>query len=146
MWPLLGQERNGFNQQKAPAGLLALLDKSHKGSGRSWGGEINFLHSSVQRRCSRGCTVSDSFCGHLFNAETIMCCIAHSGILFSNSIPLVPRNVNNEAFSREVEMLPETCCRGRTCCWLMLWVILGIRGHNWLELFLTPKIKSKAFL
>lgn len=43
-----------------------------------------------------------------------MCYIAHSGILFSNSLPLVPRNMNNEAFSREVEMLPETHRRGRT--------------------------------
>lgn len=92
------------------------------------------------------CTVSDSFCGHLFNNETVMCYIAHSGILFSNSLPLVPRNMNNEAFSREVEMHPETHHQGRTCCWLMLWIILGIRGPNWLELLLTPKIKSKAFL
>lgn len=75
-----------------------------------------------------------------------MCYIAHSGILFSNSLPLVPRNMNNEAFSREVEMHPETHHQGRTCCWLMLWIILGIRGPNWLELLLTPKIKSKAFL
>lgn len=75
-----------------------------------------------------------------------MCYITHSGVLFYNSLLLVPRNMNNEAFSREVEMLPKTHHQGRTCCWLMLWIILGIwRGHNWLELLLTPRIKSKAF-
>lgn len=75
-----------------------------------------------------------------------MCYISHSGVLFSNSLPLIPRNMSNEAFSREVEMLPETCHQDRTCCWFMLWVVLGIWGLNWLELLLTPKIKSKAFL
>lgn len=102
--------------------------KPIKGSGRSWVGEINFLHSSVQCRCSRDCTVSDSFCGHLFNDETIMWYITHWGILFSNSLLLVPRNMNNEAFSREAEVLPETHHKGRTCCWLMLWIIVGVWG------------------
>lgn len=110
------------------------------------GGEINFLHSSVQCRCSCGHTVSDSLCGHLFNDETIMCCTAHSGILVSNSLPLAPRNTNNDAFTRGVKMLLETQHQGRTCCWLVLWMVLGIRDRNWLELLLTPRLKSKAFL
>lgn len=32
------------------------------------------------------------------------------------------------------------------CCWFTLWLVFGIWGLNWLELLLTPKIKSKAFL
>lgn len=117
-----------------------------KGSGHFSGGEINFLHSSVQCRCSCGHTVSDSFCGHLFNDETIMCCTAHSGILVSNSLPLAPRNINNDAFTSGVEMLPETHHQGRTCCWLVPWMVLGIRERNWLELLLTPRLKSQVFL
>lgn len=117
-----------------------------KGSGHFSGGEINFLRSSVQCRCSCGHTVSDSLCSHLFNDETIMCCTAHSGILVSNFLPLAPRNMNNNTFAREVEMLPETQHQGRTCCWLMPWIVLGIWEHNWLELLLTPRLNSKAFL
>lgn len=117
-----------------------------KGSGCFSGGEINFLRSSVQCRCSWGHTVGDSLSGHLFNEETIMCCTAHSGILVSNSLPLAPRNMNNNAFTGEVEMLPEMQHQGRTCCWLMPWIVLRILEHNWLELLLTPRLKSKAFL
>lgn len=119
---------------------------SIKGSGHFSGGQINFLHSSVQCRCSCGHTVSDSLCGHLFNDETIMCYTAHSGILVSSSLPLAPRNLNNYAFTGEVEMLPETHHQGRTCCWLVPWIVLGIWERNWLELLLTPRLKSKAFL
>lgn len=115
-----------------------------KGSGCFSGGALNFLHSSVQCRCSCGHIVSDSLCGHLLNDETIMCCTAHSGILVSNS--LAPRKLNNDAFTKEVEMLPETQHQGRTCCWLMPWIVLGIQERNWLELLLTPRLKSKAFL
>lgn len=75
-----------------------------------------------------------------------MCCTACSGILVPNSLPLAPRNVNNDAFAGEVEMLPETHHRGRMCSWLMPWMVLGLREHNWLELLLTSRLKSKAFL
>lgn len=75
-----------------------------------------------------------------------MCYISHS-VLFSNSPSLFPRNMTNEAFSREVETLSETRHQDRTCGWSMLSVVaVGIWGLNWFELLLTPKIKSRAFL
>lgn len=136
----------GSTSRKHSLVFLASWINTIKGSGRFSGGEINFWHSSVQCRCSCGHTVSDSLCGHLFNDETITCYTAHSGILVSNFLPLAPRNMNNDTFTREVDMLPETHRQGRTYCWLMPWIVLGIREHNWLELLLTPRLKSKAFL
>lgn len=76
------------------------------------GNQFSALLSSMQMQLW---PYSDSLCGHLFNDETIMCCTAHSGILVSNSLPLAPRNMNNDAFTRGVEMLPETHHQGRTC-------------------------------
>lgn len=78
--------------------------------------------------------------------ELLCAALAHSGVLVSNSLPLAPRNMKNDAFTKEVEMLPETQQQGRTCCWLMPWIVLGIRERNWLELLLTSRLKSKAFL
>lgn len=141
-----GRRGMGSPSRMCSLGFLPSWINTIKRSGFFSGGEVDFLYSSVQCRCSCGHAVSDSLCGHLFNDETIMCCTAHSGILVSNSLPLAPRNMNNDAFTKEVEMLPETQHRGRTCCWLMPWIVLGIRERNWLELLLTSRLKSKAFL